>query len=1016
MFRSVDAVLVRASLWSHDALAINVPAWSAVDAAWRSWLREVFAVPGFGVAIEHASPELFRSACAIRDTDSGDARRVALAVMRYLLRARGRATPFGLFAGVAAAQIADPALAWLGKAHRPAARLHPRWLTAIIAQLEGDEELRGGLLVQANTLLVTRAGHLILPYRANDRAGAAPGQAQTRLTPPVQAALDAAAEPIAVHDLAAKLRGDFPTVPLATVDRLLAGLLAQRLLVSSLRPAMTSTDPLGDVVAAAETALSTRSDPPMVQALRAVQAAISQHDTTMSDPTPLRRELARTMTSARPDAADAPVAIDTRLDATVHLPPAVADEAAQAATVLARLAPRSAASGWRIWHGQFLERYGPHALVPVTEAVDPDVGLGFPAGYRDAHAVADAPVGDRDLVLLALAQDAALRRRHEVALTEDMIARIAGPAGPDRVQASAEMMVRVRAASLDAVQRGQFQLDLVGVGRSAGSTAGRFLALLDRADRDRFAAAYSNLPTIVADALRAQISAPLPHVDTEAVARAPLMLPYVIPLSECRPDLPQGRMIALADLAVTADPARQYLVSLSRRRVVEPVMLNAVEQVGHLHPLARFLAELPGALATPCQPIIWGPAADRLPFLPALRHGKTLLCPARWRLEPAQMPKRTEDDREFDHALSSWCNEVGCPSRVQLGAGDQRLDLDLTHSAHRELVRARLHHGPATLWAAPPHDADGWIGGHAHEVVIPVAATTTPLPAPRLHGPPTRVRTHGRLPGDNGRLFLKIYGHPDRHDTVLTQHLPHLLTALPTHRGWFLRYRDPDPHLRLRLLGPPQATGAALATIADWARGLRTDGLTGRLQIDTDYPETGRFGGDAAIDAADNYFCADSTAVTAQLALLNGPAPMDPLALTAASMAHLILSSGFPNAAAAMRWITRHTSTTQTPPDRATYRQTLALTATAPTLVMPPASPTAEPQPAPELNAAWKRRGIQLRAFLKASTAPHDDLLLDVLHLHHVRAIGPDRNSERTCLHLTRATALSWLARHGETP
>jgi hypothetical protein len=53
-------------------------------------------------------------------------------------------------------------------------------------------------------------------------------------------------------------------------------------------------------------------------------------------------------------------------------------------------------------------------------------------------------VTDRDRILLALAQRAALRREQEILLTDAVLATITGPAPAD-VQPSAELTVRVHA-------------------------------------------------------------------------------------------------------------------------------------------------------------------------------------------------------------------------------------------------------------------------------------------------------------------------------------------------------------------------------------------------------------------------------------------------------------------------------------------------------------------------------------------------------------------------------------------
>ena len=81
-------------------------------------------------------------------------------------------------------------------------------------------------------------------------------------------------------------------------------------------------------------------------------------------------------------------------------------EAEKAAAILVRLAPPRPA--WAAYHAAFTDRYGPGALVGVVELVDPDRGLGYPAGFRDSLFRSDPLVTGRDMALATIAQKAAL--------------------------------------------------------------------------------------------------------------------------------------------------------------------------------------------------------------------------------------------------------------------------------------------------------------------------------------------------------------------------------------------------------------------------------------------------------------------------------------------------------------------------------------------------------------------------------------------------------------------------------
>ena len=114
-------------------------------------------------------------------------------------------------------------------------------------------------------------------------------------------------------------------------------------------------------------------------------------------------------------------------------------------------------------------------------------------------------------------------------------------------------------------------------------------------------------------------------------------------------------------------------------------------------------------------------------------------------------------------------------------------------------------------------------------------------------------------------LFLKLYGGEGAADSILTETIGPAIAELQargTVDGWFfIRYGDPDPHLRVRLHG----SGARLC--ADGLRTLheRLDSLLGgrlwRIELGTYEREIDRYGGAANILKAERLFGFDSEAV-----------------------------------------------------------------------------------------------------------------------------------------------------------
>jgi len=93
---------------------------------------------------------------------------------------------------------------------------------------------------------------------------------------------------------------------------------------------------------------------------------------------------------------------------------------------------------------------------------------------------------------------------------------------------------------------------------------------------------------------------------------------------------------------------------------------------------------------------------------------------------------------------------------------------------------------------------------------------------------------------------VRLYRHPDRQTDILNIQLPDLLSAWedgPTADWWFLRYREPEPHLRLRIwLHDALAYGSAAQHFSAWTERLRRFGLLRNIVLDTYYPEIGRYG------------------------------------------------------------------------------------------------------------------------------------------------------------------------------
>jgi thiopeptide-type bacteriocin biosynthesis protein len=116
-------------------------------------------------------------------------------------------------------------------------------------------------------------------------------------------------------------------------------------------------------------------------------------------------------------------------------------------------------------------------------------------------------------------------------------------------------------------------------------------------------------------------------------------------------------------------------------------------------------------------------------------------------------------------------------------------------------------------------------------------------------------------------LFVKYYAGYTVCDALLRELAPVLRGVVAdglADRWFFLRYQDPDWHIRLRITGKPEAlVGQVLPRLAACMKPLFELGRVWKVQLDTYEREIERYGGAGAIELAERLFCADSEAAIA---------------------------------------------------------------------------------------------------------------------------------------------------------
>ncbi|WP_172384662.1 lantibiotic dehydratase [Streptomyces sp. MNP-20] len=1007
---------------------------------------------------------------------ASDLRKAHRAVTRYLLRAASRPTPFGLLAGVLWGSFGEATKGELTGAGHRAARPDAGWLARLIAEWERDPAVHRGLSVVVNGLCFVRGGRLVLPFApagagpgptaSDGPSGGVPGDRPTsrtlRRTPVVRAVAEAAARPVPCGDLIREVEARFPGAPEGAVAGLVAQLIGAEVLLTELRPPLDAPDPLAHVeallpaatpaarwTAALRASLADYRRTPLGEGRaawrRALELAATGPDAASgpdaatgpdtgagpdtapgpdsaappgaaSGPSAAARPASPPAHPARPAHPAAPahaVQVDLRLDGTAVLSRSVAEELERAASALWRLSPPGPGR-LTAYHQDFVERYGLGRYVPVKELLDPDIGLGAPAGYRlpPSHRPdpGPAPLGAaRQRLLLGLAAEAQARGAREVVLDEE---RLRGFEAADRDESadsvrpsSLELVVQIAAESAAAVDRGDFTLVLVGAATASGGFTGRFAHLFPPAQ----AAAIRHTARAARETtgrLPVQVHHQASHHRHANVAQVPTWLDTRLAIGvHPGPAAPGVTDLTLDDIAVGADSEGFRIVSAALGRELTPSALHVLNRELTAPNAVRFLIEAAAFGRKQWRLWEWG-AAEDLPFLPAVRTGRTVLSPARWRLDATGLP------------LDEWRALWHVPDHVQLTIGDHRIPLNLTVPAHQEILRRECERtGAAVVHELPlGHDADsGWLHGPggAHEAEAVVTLTPClpePAEAPARTTRPVIRRGTGEIPPGGPWLYATLYTSAERQDELLTGPLRRFLADLGSppagpsgvDRWFFIRYADPDPHLRLRLHGDPALlNGTVLPRLHDLVAELSSEGLARGLRLDSYAPETERYGGPTLLAGAEAVFHADSQLVLERLA-----APADDRILsTAYDVTELVRAFHRGYGGDWRHWLTG------TYPKREQHHKAFAARRRA---ALARITPDGVPDPAAQpYHAAPERFGRLVRAEEDrgALSVSPDAVLASLVHMHCNRRLGTDRTAEAQTLAVARGAVQAHLDR-----
>lgn len=862
-------------------------------------LTELSRNPFIREALAASSPTLLESLVHISDQDNPRKQeQVIKSFMRYITRMATRPTPFGLLSGVTYGKFGEQSQLILQEPdmYRKRARPDMEWLMKAVEMVTSSKEVVRQLRVQRNTLIYRQGNRAKIPYttRCGSIVGGEDQSVSVRATQVFDCVMEASSTLIPYQELVNHLHKTFERADIETIDRYVWQLFEQEFLISELIPPTTTTEPLDHIRSVLK--LVTGIDE-LKENFNNIADTINKYNRLPigqgeDSLEHLRRKMGK-MFSAKSS-----LQIDLSLeDRGVVLPQCIRKDVECVAELLTKLSSRENRP-LDEFCVEFLEKYGPYREVPLLELLDEDTGMGAPAGYK--HPLSNrtrlqnmSPSQSRshqEKLLFQWFVSCIHEGKHEVVLTDAMIdAMLKGQkSGKWLAAPSMELFFQLVAPDQQAVDRGEYILLLAPNQGSdgAGKTFGRFLDLFDEPFTDMFSSIQSEEQRLQPEKLLAGISY-LPSSGRSAnVVLTKHTRPYEIAIGTNH-TLPKEQQIHVSDLAVGVRNDHFYLKSISRNREViarAGHMLNA-ELTPNIH---RFLLEVSEDGYRHWSSMEWG-FATHAPFTPRLRYKHVILNPATWRMTWDAATSLSKDMIDLENLVCQFQKEWNLPRYVYMIELDNRILLDMNHPLHVEQVCRDLQSkGKVTLIEHIGEVGETPVSRHsgrlAAEFVFPcirkqavatnhfeeeVAATLD-----RRHEDTSRLSSEATctyLPGGPW-FYAKLYGMNSRQDEFIGGYWDEFVRKHQEDgnilQGYFIRYADPDKHIRVRFKLPEFLEGNLfLPVFHQWTEMLLNEGMISRVVIDTYEPEVERYGGKKLMMWAERMFSCDSE-VTAKLVRL----------------------------------------------------------------------------------------------------------------------------------------------------
>lgn len=800
-------------------------------------------------------------------------------IYKYLIRMSIRPTPFGLFSGVDFGEYTDEETSFLYDDNKfeKFARPDLEWIISIVKDLEDNYfnyltfKINDGIFIKGNRALLI---HSTLK-EDNNRIG----EISVRATKPFMRTYELAKDCIEYDKLKYTLLEEYSNADEKTIEGFLKQLIEKEYLISNLRPPLTVLDQFDYIINELK---KIKIQIPIISDLIDIKNGIDVYNKSLLGK---GEEIYLDICKKMKDVSNVKnlLQVDTKLNLKEKkINKKIISEINGLMDILFKLSmsienPEPFLSRYK---QEFVEKYGQDREISLLELLDNDTGIGAPFNYErpsnnrslDIAITKSVNENVRDyfsekyLYAIKNKENSIVIKDNEVKELE--IEEISYESIPD----SLEVNIIVKAeTSEDNKMNLKYHIGPNLGSTAAGKSFGRFSHMMDNPS-DFFKSLNDEIKNLknTDEYVTCEISYLPNEVRNANVTRNIHESDYEISLfTNGRKD--NISRLKLDDIFIGIENNQFYAKSKTLNKKLLITMNNMLNSQAAPNAI-RFLYDISLEGKKLWYDFPWNDVYKNFSYVPAIKYKNFTICAETWRLNRInmKMTKKTEFNK-FKEMFKDYCSQYNVPKYVYLTFADNRI---LLNSENEECMKILFHECKNTfeeiVLNSYEYDGSNIVKNgdydYTCELVVPLIKVKkeeiiqTKF-SKKLNNISSLSSDRIKDPFDEW-IYLKLYGTSSNADDLIaysiSEYCNNLVKNKNINKYFFMRYVDPEQHIRLRLNGEENKLLEIYPDLRKWLNSLKEEGFMTHFSLDSYDREIERYGGLELIDVAEKVFYFDS--------------------------------------------------------------------------------------------------------------------------------------------------------------